>query len=183
MSDTNIISGEEPEEVCSSQTAEQNETDADNEEISAKYTAKAHEFLTETVRLMGIDADVEIRSESSSSVDFEFVGPDIALLIGKHGKTIDALQYLADVTAFKKYPCRKRVVLDADNHRSKRTKELQEKALKIAEMVRSYGKEAVMEPQSAKERRIIHMTLADQPGVKTYSEGSGAERHIVISPK
>ncbi|MBP5274910.1 MAG: KH domain-containing protein [Abditibacteriota bacterium] len=155
----------------------------EEEELSAAYTREAYEFLSGAVKLMGMDAEVVLRNQTETTADFEFTGPDIALLIGKHGKTIDALQYLADVTAYKKYPCRKRVSLDADDHRSKRTKELQEKVLKIADMVRKYGKEAVMEPQPAKERRIIHMFLADQPGVKTYSEGTGAERHIVISPE
>lgn len=191
MSDIKDLTGEEPENPtvetedcpeCEDAAAAPAEEISDAE-LAAAYGDKAYEFLSETIRLMGLDAEVRLTGQSDSTVDFEFVGPDIALLIGKHGKTIDALQYLADVTAYKKYPCRKRVVLDADNHRSKRTKELEEKVLKIAAMVREYGKEAVMEPQSAKDRRFIHMLLANEPGVKTYSEGAGAERHIVISPK
>ncbi|MBQ9357988.1 MAG: KH domain-containing protein [Abditibacteriota bacterium] len=198
MSEKKVFTGSTPEEAlaaakeefgCDNVLYEVNGTGepcsitAWTEDLSEAYAQKAHEFLAETIKLMGIDAEVVLKSQTENTVDFEFLGEDIALLIGKHGKTIDALQYLADVTAYKKYPCRKRVSLDADNHRSKRTEELKEKVLRIAEMVRQYGKEAVMEPQSAKDRRFIHMLLADQPGVKTYSEGTGAERHIVISPK
>lgn len=154
-----------------------------NDEIGEKYQETALEFISETIKNMGIDAKVVLQSSSSSTINFELIGSDIAILIGKHGATLDSLQYLADVIAYKKYPCKKRIVIDADNHRGKRSKELEDKAMKIAAMVVKHGKEAVMEPQNAKERRIIHLALANHPKVKTYSEGEGMYRHVVISPK
>lgn len=157
--------------------------DSSQEELANNYIETAQTFLNDVIIKMGLDAQVVLQSATSSIINFEIIGNDIALLIGKHGSTLDALQYLADVVAYKKYPCKIRIILDADNHRTKRDKELTEKALKIAEMVVKHSKEAVMEPQNAKERRAIHIALANHPKVKTYSEGDGQERHVVISPK
>jgi len=156
------------------------ETDDD---MGEKYQQTALEFISSTIKIMKIDAKVVLQSVSTNTINFELIGNDIAILIGKHGVTLDSLQYLADVVAYKKYPCKKRIIIDADNHRGKRSKELEEKAARIADMVIKHGKEAVMEPQNAKERRIIHLTLANHPKVKTYSEGEGIYRHVVISPK
>lgn len=143
-------------------------------------TAKS--FIETTISKMNIKADLIINSVDEDTIAFDVVGDDIAILIGKYGATLDALQYLACIISNKKCPCKRRIVIDADGHRAKRTKELQERALKIADMVVKHGREAVMEPQSAKDRRIVHMALRNKAGVKTYSEGEGMERHVIISP-
>jgi len=143
-------------------------------------TAKS--FIKTTISKMNIKADLIINSVDDDTIAFDVVGEDIAILIGKYGATLDALQYLACIVSNKEYPCKRRITIDADGHRAKRAKELQERALKIAEMVVKHGREAVMEPQSAKDRRIVHMALRNKAGVKTYSEGEGMERHVIISP-
>ena len=143
----------------------------------------AKEFIEKTIELMGIKVNLIIDTVTEDRIAFNMVGEDIAILIGKFGATLDSLQYLACIIANKKFPCKRRIVIDADGHRAKRTKELQDRALKIAEMVVKHGREAVMEPQSANDRRIVHMALRNYEGVKTYSEGEGMERHVIISPK
>ena len=143
----------------------------------------AKEFIEKTIELMGLKVNLIIDTVTEDRIAFNIVGEDIAILIGKFGATLDSLQYLACIIANKKFPCKRRIVIDADGHRAKRTKELQERALKIAEMVVKHGREAVMEPQSANDRRIVHMALRNYEGVKTYSEGEGMERHVIISPK
>ena len=143
----------------------------------------AKEFIETTVSKMGIKVSLQVNTVNEELIAFDVIGDDIAILIGKYGATLDALQYLACIAANKKFPCRRRIVIDADGHRAKRTKEIQERALKIADMVVKHGREAVMEPQNAKDRRIVHMVLRNHPGVKTYSEGEGIERHVIISPK
>ena len=142
----------------------------------------AKEFIEKTIELMGIKVNLIIDTVTEDRIAFNMVGEDIAILIGKFGATLDSLQYLACIIANKKFPCKRRIVIDADGHRAKRTKELQDRALKIAEMVVKHGREAVMEPQSANDRRIVHMALRNYEGVKTYSEGEGMERHVIISP-
>ena len=142
----------------------------------------AKEFLENTIAKMNIKATLIQDTVNEDVIVFNIVGEDIAILIGKYGATLDSLQYLACIVANKKFPCRRRIVLDADGHRAKRTKDLENRAIKIAEMVVKHGREAVMEPQNAKDRRIVHMALRNFEGVKTYSEGDGIERHVIISP-
>lgn len=154
--------------------------EAESEEDVFFETAKS--FIETTINKMNIKADLIINSVDDDTIAFDVVGEDIAILIGKYGATLDALQYLACIVSNKAYPCKRRITIDADGHRAKRAKELQERALKIAEMVVKHGREAVMEPQSAKDRRIVHMALRNKAGVKTYSEGEGMERHVIISP-
>ncbi len=124
-----------------------------------------------------------VRSASSEEVVIDIVGEDVALLIGKHGQTLDALQYLMAIAANKSSSERRRVILDAENYRNRHQEILERKAREYAKAVAREGKEAVLEPQSARDRRIIHLALADHPDVYTYSEGEGDERHVVISPK
>ncbi len=143
----------------------------------------AKDFIEKTIELMGIKVSLIIDTVTEDRISFNIVGEDIAILIGKYGATLDSLQYLACIIANKNFPCKRRVVIDADGHRAKRTKELQDRAVKIADMVVKHGREAVMEPQSANDRRIVHMALRNYEGVKTYSEGEGMERHVIISPK
>ena len=143
----------------------------------------AKTFIDTTIAKMGINVNVMLRNVNENVVAFDAVGDDIAILIGKYGATLDALQYIAGIVAYKNAPSKRRIIIDADGHRNKRIRDLEQKAVKIAEMVVKHGKEAVMEPQAARDRRIIHLALINYPGVKTYSEGEGMERHVIISPK
>lgn len=178
----------ESENAPVSITKEENEIDDEpvlvkEETETDVFFETAKEFLENTIAKMGIKANLVINTVDEEVISFDIVGEDIAILIGKYGATLDALQYLSCIIANKKFPCRRRIVIDADGHRAKRTKDLQDRAMKIAEMVVKHGREAVLEPQNAKDRRIVHMVLRNHPGVKTYSEGEGMDRHVIISPK
>lgn len=139
--------------------------------------------LTDILKAMDIDARPVVKSTSTEEIEVELVGNDLAILIGKHGQTLDALQYIIAIAANKVSGDRRRVVLDAERYRERHNDVLIRKAMEYAEAVKERGKEAVLEPQSPRDRRIIHMALADSPDVYTYSEGEGDERHVVISPK
>ncbi len=78
---------------------------------------------------------------------------------------------------------KRRVILDAEGYRQHHKETLEDKAREYAKYVKEEGKEAVLEPQSPRDRRIVHMALSDNPDVYTYSEGEGENRHVVISPK
>jgi len=142
-------------------------------------------ILQQIMDAAGFDASPRIVSESSEEVQVSIEGDseDIGKLIGRRGQTLDALQYLVGITANKKSGTRVRVLIDAGGYRARHQAALEQKAREIAEQVKLTGQEAVFEPQSARDRRIVHLALADDPDVYTYSEGEGDERHVVISPK
>ncbi len=150
---------------------------------SNEYAQAAMEVLAEILPAMGLDAKPALKSVDSEYIHIDIIGTDLAILIGKHGQTLDALQYLLQIAASKKANSEARIVLDAEGYRERHNKMLEKKALEYAEAVKQQQREAVLDPQPARDRRIIHMTLVDHPDVYTYSEGFGDDRHVVISPK
>lgn len=140
-------------------------------------------MVRDVVKAMGLEADVVLKSASEEEVYIDIIGKDCAILIGKHGQTLDALQYLLGLMLNRDFDTRRRVTIDAEGYRARHQELLEHKAKEYADAVRAEGKEAVLDPQSPRDRRIIHMALADDPDVYTYSEGMGDNRHVVISPK
>jgi spoIIIJ-associated protein len=142
-------------------------------------------LLTRILEAMGFDARPVLVAESDDeiSINIEGASEDLGRLIGRHGQTIDALQYLMAVAINRVDPRRIRIILDAEGYRDRHQKSLEVKARELADLVKAHGEEAVLDPQNPRDRRIIHMTLADDPGVVTYSEGEGDDRHVVISPR
>lgn len=139
--------------------------------------------VTEILGAMDMNAKPVVKSVSAEEVEVNLEGSDVAILIGKHGQTLDALQYLISIAANKGYEKTRRVILDAEGYRQRHKESLEKIAREYAKGVKERGQEAELEPQSARDRRIIHMALADDPDVYTYSEGAGDNRHVVISPK
>ena len=136
------------------------------------------------VHLAGLDATVSTGSIADDEVIMEMTGPDAAILIGRHGQTLDALQYilLVMISSRRPLPPQFRLTVDVEGYRQRRTEALCRYALSLAAQVKQTGEEAVLEPLNPHERRIVHTALMDDPAVETYSEGQGADRHIVISP-
>jgi spoIIIJ-associated protein len=142
--------------------------------------------LLETVlKAMEFDAKPELVSETDEEIQIEISGEsdDIGRLIGRHGQTLDALQYLVGIAVNKDRYEKMRVLLDAEGYRERHKQTLEARVIDLAEKVKAAGQEAVLEPQSARDRRIVHMVLADDSNISTYSEGEGEYRHIVISPR
>lgn len=140
-------------------------------------------MLNDILEAMEVDAKPVVRPSVSGEIVVEIKGKDVAILIGRHGQTLDALQYLVSIAANRACDTRHRVVLDAEGYRQRYEEVLIKKAQEYANAVRAEGQECELEPQSARDRRIVHMALADDPDVYTYSEGEGDNRHVVISPK
>jgi len=140
-------------------------------------------MLNDILGAMDITAKPVVRSAEDGDVTVAIQGEDVAILIGRHGQTLDALQYLVSIAANRAAGTRFRVVLDAEGYRDRHREILEKKAHEYAAAVKSEGQEAEFEPQSARDRRIVHMALADDPDVYTYSEGEGDNRHVVISPR
>ena len=139
--------------------------------------------LGEILSAMDLSAQPVVKSVTPEEVEVNLEGSDVAILIGKHGQTLDALQYLVSIAANKGQVKTRRVILDAEGYRQRHKEALEKIAHEYARGVKERGQEAELEPQSARDRRIIHMALAEDPDVYTYSEGAGDNRHVVISPK
>ncbi|MCE5315204.1 MAG: RNA-binding cell elongation regulator Jag/EloR [Armatimonadota bacterium] len=162
---------------------------SDEEEVSA-FVEEGDVFVDEILRIvrdvlkaMEVDAKPVLQSSDSEEVTVNIAGGDVAILIGKHGQTLDALQYIVGLAAAKYSDTRRRLILDAEGYRARHQEMIEAKAREYADAVRAEGKEAVLDPQNPRDRRIVHMYLADDPDVYTYSEGEGDYRHVVISPK
>jgi len=145
--------------------------------------ASLRELLTEITQAAGVPCRIEI-SEDEEAVTASIVGGDLGLLIGRHGQTIDAIQYLANVIAWREVgDDRKDVVVDAAGYRERRRETLEALALRSAEQVKSSGESVDLEPMSSIERRIVHLRLKEVEGVGTRSEGEEPYRYVVVVPE
>jgi spoIIIJ-associated protein len=148
----------------------------------SELAAAVRELLERIVREIGIQAHLSIE-EDEESVTASFSGRDLGLLIGKHGQTIDAIQYLANAIVHRGKPDeRKAIVVDAAGYRERRKASLDALALRSAERVASSGERVELEPMTAVERKVVHLRLKNYPGVETTSEGTEPNRFVVISP-
>jgi spoIIIJ-associated protein len=145
--------------------------------------ASLRELLTEITQAAGVHCRIEI-SEDDETVTASLVGGDLGLLIGRHGQTIDAIQYLANVIAWRELgEGRKDVVVDAAGYRERRRETLEALALRSADRARSSGESVDLEPMSSIERRIVHLRLKEVDGVSTRSEGEEPYRYVVVEPE
>jgi len=153
------------------------------DEGALSYGAK---FLEGLVSVMGLDAEVcECQAEEITMLEVE--GKSLGVLIGRHGETLDSIQYLVNLAAGRAVRAsgeeeRVRYVVDVAGYRRKREETLRAMAAEAADKVIGDKKRQVLEPMSALERRIVHMALKDVDGVVTHSEGREPYRRIVISP-
>lgn len=147
------------------------------------FQANLLKMLEDILGAMDLAAKPVVKSIEDDEITVNTEGGDVAILIGRQGQTLDALQYLLSIAANREGGTRWRVNLDAGGFRDHHREVLENKAREYAAAVKSENQEAELEPQSARDRRIVHMALADDPEVYTYSEGEGDHRHVVISPK
>jgi len=177
------VVAEEAEAKVPAAKAEQPKEPKAAAEDAQKFIDVLLPMLSDIVEAMSLKAKPVVKSVDADEIVVDIEGNDLALLIGKHGQTLDALQYLVSIAANRAAGTRFRIILDAEGYRQRYNEMLERKAHEYARSVKAQGQEAVLEPQSARDRRIIHMALADDPDVYTYSEGEGDNRHVVISPK
>lgn len=144
--------------------------------------ALVRELLDEISHALGADCRIEVE-DSGEAISASLSGPDVAVLIGKRGKTIDSIQYLvgAAVASAGGEPI-PRVTVDAAGYRDRREVRLVQLADRSAAQVVQTGATIRLEPMSSTERKIVHMHLKDAAGVETHSEGDEPNRHVVVSP-
>ena len=140
-----------------------------------------HEYLTNLFKAMDIEAKINIDyNQEESTMDIDVEGPDMGILIGKRGQTLDALQYLISLFVNKKSESYIRVKLDTENYRSRRKDTLENLAKNIAFKVKRTRRSFTLEPMNPYERRIIHSTLQNDKYVSTRSEGEEPYRKVVV---
>ena len=145
--------------------------------------AEGKDFLRGIFDKMSLDVLVEKFSDSDNNVTLQLHGANLGLLIGKHGQTLDALQYLTNLVANKNQEDWLKMTLDIENYRQRRAETLKKLALRLADKAKRKCERVVLEPMNSHERKIIHMTLQDDKSILTYSEGEEPHRHIVIMLK
>jgi len=151
--------------------------------IKRNSSYEAKKFLMEVLQSMDMQAEVKLKDESNE-IRIDLIGPNMGLLIGYRGETLDSLQYLVSLVVNKNHDEEyKRVILDTENYRSKREETLKRLASKIAYKVRVSGRVLKLEPMNPYERRIIHSTLQNDAYIYTFSEGEEPYRRIVVDLK
>lgn len=139
-------------------------------------------FLRDIANEMMINLDFSVKT-GEDVVYVEITGKDTGTIIGKRGQTLDAVQYLAGIVANKESENYIRVILDAENYRSKREKTLINLANRLAGKVERTKRSITLEPMNPYERKVIHSTLQNNPKVKTRSEGKDPYRRVIIERK
>lgn len=144
----------------------------------------AKEFLQKVFKAMKIEVAMEkFINKNDGSVTFKLHGADMGILIGKHGQTLDSLQYLTNLVANKNSSDRVRVIIDVEDYRDRRIETLNRLASRLADKVKRTGERVALEPMNPHERKIIHMALQGDRRVTTLSEGDEPYRHVVIELK
>ena len=146
---------------------------------------KASEFLLGVLERMGISADIDIKDDGDRTV-LEIQTSDTELVIGRRGVVIDALQHLVSKAVFKERGERsektKPLVVDAGGYRDKQVERLRSLAQKMGEKALQTKQIVELQPMSPHDRRIVHMAIAEMPGLSSRSEGEGEDRHILVVP-
>lgn len=131
--------------------------------------------------LKALDADVVITvNETADSIRFEAVGEGAGILIGRHGETLNAIQFLLSLVVNGRIEGHKGVIFDVENYRNRQAKKLEDIAKRMADKCKKTHRRVTLNPMNAAERRIIHITLEKIDGVTSYSEGNEPNRRIVI---
>jgi len=155
-------------------------TDGNAAEVES---GNAVEILRRLLELMDVPAEVESApGDEPGQICLRITSEAGALLIGRHGQTLDALEYLLNRIAGSREEGAGRLVVDAEGYRERRRSELRETAARLAARARDSGREQTMNPLNPRERRVVHLALAADSSVTTKSTGEGPLRRVVISP-
>ena len=167
-----------------SEPREEREVVQRTDEEIAQIKATALEFLSGVFKAMELPVEIQMEyNAENGSLEVDFAGEDMGILIGKRGQTLDSLQHLVSLVINKHSEEYIRVKLDTENYRERRKETLEQLAKNIAYKVKRTRRPASLEPMNPYERRIIHSALQDDKFVYTKSEGEDPFRHVVVLPK
>ena len=162
-----------------------NENDSRKEfVVDDAVVEEAKDFLAKIFKAMKIEVVMEkFVNKRDGCVVLKLHGDDMGILIGKHGQTLDSLQYLTNLVANKNTENRVHIVIDVENYRERRAETLTRLAKRLADKVKKSGERIVLEPMNPHERKIIHTALQNDNKITTLSEGSEPFRKVVIELK
>jgi len=143
-------------------------------------TTSPETVLKEILTRIGVDGEVE-SDFSEGSLHLNMITDSPALLIGKHGQTLDAIERILNCIINKNALAKKKVFVDTESYRERREQSLVDLAHQVAAKVKRTRQDVVLSPMSAKDRRIVHLTLQADDTVSTFSQGEGDMRRIVIT--
>ena len=144
---------------------------------------EARDTLQKVLDMMGMLAVAEIASEGEGEASLTIKGEDMGRIIGKDGAMLKALETIIGAMMAKSIGERMRVHIDAGGYREKRVKSLERLAAEIADEVESTGQEKILPYMEAADRRAMHLFLANNTKIKSYSKGEGNDRRLVIAPR
>lgn len=142
----------------------------------------ALDYVQDMLSGIGIHGRIESYLGGDSTLHIDIISSDGGVAIGRHGETLDAIQYLTNIVANRWIDEHLRVVVDVGDYRRRREQRLEQTARKIAARVLDRGRATKMKPMSPAERRIVHIALRETEGITTYSEGIDPRRYVVIAP-
>jgi spoIIIJ-associated protein len=143
----------------------------------------AQGVLEKILSLIPVEASVEAEQLEEGRINLTINGDQSGLLIGRKGKTLDALQFIVNKIVSKALDKRVDVVIDSEDYRRRREDSLTELARNMRDKVKTAGKAITTAPLNPHDRRIVHLTLQDDPEVETRSRGEGLLKRVVIVPK
>jgi len=169
-----VVASVDPDAVVEAPAVEQGE--------ESEQAGEVREVVERILDAIGVQARIEI-VETDETLTATIVGRELGLAIGKHGQTIDAIQYLANAAVWRgRGDERKAVVVDAAGYRARREATLESLAKRSAERAISTGRSVELDPMTAVERKVVHVALKEAEGVVTRSEGTEPNRFVVIDP-
>ena len=164
-----------------------------NEKVSSKapinidvpaLEKSVKDFLSQVFEAMQLEVEIITKiDEENKVIDVEFQGPEMGMLIGKRGQTLDSLQYLTNLAVNKQSDSYIKVKLDTEDYRKRRKETLENLAKNIAYKVKRTKRPVSLEPMNPFERRVIHSALQNDKYVSTHSEGEEPYRHVVVTLK
>ncbi|HTY54790.1 MAG TPA: RNA-binding cell elongation regulator Jag/EloR, partial [Candidatus Binataceae bacterium] len=147
-----------------------------------EQSREALSMLNQILGLMGEKAEIRVAASDAEGIELEVKGDGSGILIGRHGQTLDALEYLINRLLARRYKDAAPIQIDTESYRARRRQQLERMALSMGEQAKRDGKRVTLEPMPPRDRRIIHLALKDDPLVTTRSAGSGYMRALEIVP-
>jgi len=166
-----------PELRTGQETPELSEEDLD------KVADTAVAIIQRILAGFGIEAAIDEYEGDDGEIILDIVGGDLALLIGRHGKTLDSLQTLVGAATSRSLGFRYPIVVDVEGYRSRRREKVEDMARRTADRAVRQGRPVKLRPMTSYERRLVHMALRNDKRVVTASEGDDPARAVVVSPK
>ncbi len=155
-----------------------------SEDEAREAVEQVREICSEILQYLPLQKSPVLHTRQDDQTIFVNIeGDGTGILIGRRGQTLEALQYIVNRIAGRKVRVRKRIEVDTEHYRARRRGQIVAQARRAAEQLRETGEPVYMEPMSASERRVVHLTLKDHPDLYTESEGTLSERRVIVRPR